>query len=355
MKGNVQRRLSQYLDLPSEFKRMALSFPDKVDKALAVISDPTEAVALLNNADVYWHFAQRIKADTETTNAIMYGKLKIVAHVGELMPAMTRQETGEAGGRGKKGSKVGLRPFSRPTMIKFRQVARHKDRIDDYYESSRNGDSLVEISTVGFLRSVKEHHDKARKTPELKIPAEDLEIRNGDFRKVLDDVHHVDAIITDPPYGKKAIELWRDLGAWAAQHLTDNGVLVAYSGQMYLPQVLNELSKSLTYFWTLAVVHEGSGNLTPLGQPVRKVINRWKPVLFFCKTGFDEVFRDLIPASKPENKEEHNWAQPYAEAVWLVEQFTEPGQLVIDPFAGSGTIGKATVALGRKFIGAEIL
>jgi len=38
----------------------------------------------------------------------------------------------------------------------------------------------------------------------------------------------------------------------------------------------------------------------------------------------------------------------------LVLDFTEPGDLVLDPFAGSGTTGVACLSLGRRFVGWEI-
>ena len=40
-------------------------------------------------------------------------------------------------------------------------------------------------------------------------------------------------------------------------------------------------------------------------------------------------------------------------AEWLVKNFTDPGDLVIDPFAGSGTTGVAAIRLGRRFLGWE--
>lgn len=46
---------------------------------------------------------------------------------------------------------------------------------------------------------------------------------------------------------------------------------------------------------------------------------------------------------------------PFAEAFALdaVSVWSNPGDLVVDPFAGSATVGRACIDLGRQFIGAE--
>jgi site-specific DNA-methyltransferase (adenine-specific) len=38
----------------------------------------------------------------------------------------------------------------------------------------------------------------------------------------------------------------------------------------------------------------------------------------------------------------------------LVEQSTEPGALVIDPFMGSGSVGVASITSGRDFMGNDL-
>lgn len=49
----------------------------------------------------------------------------------------------------------------------------------------------------------------------------------------------------------------------------------------------------------------------------------------------------------------HPTQKPVALMRQLVEDFTDPGDLVVDPFCGSGTTGVACVQLGRRFIGIE--
>ena len=51
---------------------------------------------------------------------------------------------------------------------------------------------------------------------------------------------------------------------------------------------------------------------------------------------------------------EHETQKPVALMEHYIRNSTNPGQIVIDPFMGSGTTGVACVKLGRKFIGIEL-
>jgi site-specific DNA-methyltransferase (adenine-specific) len=50
---------------------------------------------------------------------------------------------------------------------------------------------------------------------------------------------------------------------------------------------------------------------------------------------------------------QHPTQKPIALLLDWIAKFTEPGELVLDPFMGSGTTGIACERLGRRFIGIE--
>ena len=41
--------------------------------------------------------------------------------------------------------------------------------------------------------------------------------------------------------------------------------------------------------------------------------------------------------------------------LWLVDHFSDPGELVLDPFGGSMTTGIAALRHGRRFLGFELV
>ena len=57
-----------------------------------------------------------------------------------------------------------------------------------------------------------------------------------------------------------------------------------------------------------------------------------------AETELGQLHRDVIPVELP---------------LRLIELYTYRGDLVVDPFMGSGTVAKACHGLGRRFIGAE--
>lgn len=175
------------------------------------------------------------------------------------------------------------------------------------------------------------------------------ELRAGDFRAVLADLSGVDAIITDPPYGHDFLPLLTDLAAWADQVLEPEGVLAVLFGQTYLPEAYERLAGHRRYRWTCCYLTEGAGYVS---HQARAQAN-WKPVLLYGGTA--RRISDLIRSEgEAGERDRHPWEQSYSAFAHLVRQLTEPGQLVVDPFAGSGTTLAAARDLGRHSIGAEL-
>lgn len=58
--------------------------------------------------------------------------------------------------------------------------------------------------------------------------------------------------------------------------------------------------------------------------------------------------------SQSRTPDDHETAKPIKLMLRLVELFTDPGDMILDPYAGGGTTGVAALRLGRRFAGCEI-
>lgn len=81
------------------------------------------------------------------------------------------------------------------------------------------------------------------------------------------------------------------------------------------------------------------------------------PIATFNKPA--KVFRHLwmgaLRASEKSSCErKHPTQKPTILMRWILEKFSEKGQVICDPFMGSGTTGVACKELNRNFIGIEI-
>lgn len=176
-----------------------------------------------------------------------------------------------------------------------------------------------------------------------------VEVRHGDFRQVLADLSDVDAIITDPPYPRDYLPLLDDLAVWADRVLAPDGVLAVLFGQTYLPEVYERLSQCRPYRWTGCYLTPGPA----YASMARRVHSNWKPILVY---GGGDRFGDVIRSEGVDAaaKSLHHWGQDYGAFHQIVERLTKPGQVVVDPFMGSGTTLLAAKSLGRHAIGCDV-
>jgi 16S rRNA G966 N2-methylase RsmD len=195
-----------------------------------------------------------------------------------------------------------------------------------------------------------QRREEQRESFEQAVAAEEaVEVHHGDFATVLGEYEgeSIDHIVTDPPYDEDALSLWRQLATVAERVLKPGGLVIAYSGQAFLPDVFETLGGGLEYLWQFVVTHEQPNYFIKHDIGIK-----YKPVLVFGKPPVGRPGRqmhDVIDGGEME-KEDHEWQQPVIEASELIEGLTEPDQTVCDPMCGSGTFGVAALRSDRRAV-----
>lgn len=215
------------------------------------------------------------------------------------------------------------------------------------------GISRQRVGQIAKKAKAKAETAERRKRSREAEPLDDgVDLRIGDARDVLADVEDESAalVLTDPPYGDEAEPLYRWLAEWSARVLVSGGSLICFTGQSRLDRDMRVFGEQLRYWWCLSMPHHQSQRLAG-----KFVIIEWKPVLWFVKD--HRRGRTLVPdvlRSPAREKADHPWGQGDGGIAPLLEHLTEPGELVCDPFAGTGRWGQMTASMGRRWIGADV-
>ena len=229
----------------------------------------------------------------------------------------------------------------------------------------REQQSVADVLASGEAKTVKDavRHIKRREIQEAQADADGdlpstIQIRHGDCREVLGDLRgQVDAIITDPPYLSEYLPLYGELAKLAAELLRPHGVLVVMTPHLHLLEVGNLMTQHLRYRW-VCVYHMGD---TKANVSAAKTATSWKPLLVLTRKDAENlrfVCSDYFSGARGNSdgveKTLHHWQQSLDGFTEIVQRFTEPGDLVVDPFLGSGTTALACLQLGRRFVGCDI-
>jgi len=193
---------------------------------------------------------------------------------------------------------------------------------------------------------------------EARLAGPSYELRVGDLQEVWDDVPDgsIDAVVTDPPYNEDGVPLYGDLARLAARVLRPGRLAAVYCGHVHLDEELRLLQKGgLTYVWH--GVNLLNGRHTKIRG--RMVNGRHRSVLLFSAGPFvpRKWIHDTFLAEGrggPDTRPLHPWQQAVEPVVHWVHMTSEPGEVVMDPFLGSGTTAVAAVGAGRRFLGGDI-
>lgn len=211
---------------------------------------------------------------------------------------------------------------------------------------------------------------------------ERVTLYHGDCRDILPALGpaSVDALLTDPPYGINAAH-WDRTVAWEAfgtYVLRPSGFIVAFGLLLTLASVVAELERAglereQEMVWARGTLGTGGDRY---GRSHELFAVLYKPPRIPPRV--DRVRVPYAAASKPSpshkrhplgaapgsvwyfhetsgsyNAHEHETAKPLPLMTALVVSLTDPGEVVCDPFAGSGTTLRAAKDNGRRAIGIE--
>lgn len=184
--------------------------------------------------------------------------------------------------------------------------------------------------------------------------ADGITLYHGDATEILPllPAGSVDLVLTDPPYTHECLHLYEDLAQESARLLKPGGFCYAIAGGYCLPETMAALTRHLTWHWLYNIRHTKPGKVWQA-----RIYANSKPVLV-CTNGpvVPATLRWGLCDSQPEGKDKshHLWGQSIGFFRRQIDLRTQPGDLVLDPFAGGGTTLRAARDLGRRAIGIEI-
>ena len=166
----------------------------------------------------------------------------------------------------------------------------------------------------------------------------------GDCRDILPYLEPVDLVLTDPPYqvGFSEFEKHFDF-KWWLETFPNFGNVAFTCG-------IRNLHIYPKPRWIYCWAKPGSTRRNDTGG-----FNCWEPVLYY---GNRKIMTDFIYLPDCVNHtvdgKDHPCPKPLPLWMWLVERFSNEGDLILDPMIGSGTTALAAKQLHRNFIGIEI-
>ena len=193
----------------------------------------------------------------------------------------------------------------------------------------------------------------------------------------------VDLVVTDPPYpidrengsgklfyGHKGEKTWFEnaYDEWpsfwdavayeCARVLKPGGHFLVFSneGNLWPIRPLTEKAAPVLEFKSLLVWHKGSRAFQPYGMGYHYRKSCEYVLLWSKGKSARQVinYGTLMQFSRNEVESDHPTPKPVKLLKFLIENSTEPGCVVLDPFAGSGSAAVACLRSGRHFLTCDV-
>lgn len=204
-----------------------------------------------------------------------------------------------------------------------------------------------------------------------------ITIYHADCRAVLPGLAEasIDAVITDPPYGisyrSSSRKMRPDLpatveGDESLNRLRDSLPLIdralkadRHAYIFAAPMKIGEAVDAIAEYWRVKnVLVWDKGNAGSKGDCLAGYSVNWEAIVYANKG------RRPLNGKRPRCIYRYDWqawrdpvhptVKPEAIMQWMMEKSSSPGELILDPFMGSGVTLLAAAALGRQAVGVEV-
>ena len=273
-------------------------------------------------------------------------------------------EAGAKGGRGNKGLPSEGNPFTPKQLRRQRELAAVPEEVVDrvFEEAERRGDVPSEKEILDADKPRRKAIERKRRQDEALAADPGPDGRVFECR-CLDLDRHVkmgslDAVFTDPPYPGEHLDCWSELASFAGYALRPGGLLLAYSGQLHLPEVVARLFHEgwIEYRWCGTLAWP---DVEAKVHPAR-ISHQAKLLLVGKRAGapldVERYGRDYFaaPPKAEGQRAGHEWGQNPGLAALVAKDWLRPGEQVADPFIGGGVLAKAAMDAGCSVVGCDI-
>jgi hypothetical protein len=191
-------------------------------------------------------------------------------------------------------------------------------------------------------------------------------IVHSDAIEWLNGVEPADLLLTDPPYSTDVEDVRAFVQSWfplALSKLKPSGRALVFIGA-YADELAAYFSCSLPEGWEWGTPHAWVYRNTIGPTPDYDFVRNWQCVLSARGPDADKLQSDRITEllagfveNAPDGRQDvkyHRWEKPLSVMQRFIRVASNPGNVVLDPFAGSGTTLLAAKAEGRHGVGCDI-
>lgn len=250
-----------------------------------------------------------------------------------------------------------------------------EQQLDEYIERAREDEQAgVSTAQIAKLVDADKKHSREQERREHRAAATSggtgrLDLRHVDALTLLESLEpaSADLLLTDPPYSTDVDDIDSFAAEWvplALSRIKDSGRFYICCGAYpyELRAYLNVLLDQERFFVGVPLVWTYRNTLGP--APAHGYKTNWQAILYGhgaeappldCPEMLEQfTVQDIAAPDGRHGTRFHEWQKPDELAERLLRHSTRLGELVLDPFAGTGTFAAAGVRLGRNVIASDV-